>query len=63
MNNNVFLASLSGEIWEHASVVSYAGDCDDSAGGGAFQQVQQQIGQQEVTQMIDSQLHLKAIRW
>lgn len=34
---------------------------DHAAGDGALQHWQQQIGQQEVTQMIDSQLSLKTV--
>ena len=38
-----------------------AGNVNNTAGGGASQHIQEQIGQEEMAQVIDSQLGLTAI--
>lgn len=41
--------------------VEFGGDDHDATGGRPFQQVQQQVGEQEVSQVVHPKLHLEAI--
>lgn len=44
-----------------AVLVEFGGDHHDAAGGRSFQEIQEQVGEQEVAQVVDPKLHLKAV--
>lgn len=44
-----------------AVLVELRGDHDDAAGSGGLQPVQQEVSEEEVTQVVHAELHLKAV--